>query len=269
MESKDFTVPHLTPKQAGSHVQSVQRALLLLELLSSERREMSLSDIARAMHWPKSTVHGLLSTLRDYHYIDQSPEDGKYRLGIRLFELGTQVADSWNIREVARPYMLHLSETLREMVQMGKEDKGDVLYVEKVDSSQMMRIVSEVGSRLPMHCTGLGKMLLSHMPWSKVKWIVSQKGMEAKTEKTITSLPALKKELEQIQTQGYAMDDCEIMDNLRCVAAPVFNRYGEVDFAISISGFSNILWGEHLEKAITELKGAAHSISVKMGYRSE
>lgn len=268
MESKEL-LPQTGYKKESSHVQSVQRALCLLELLSAERRAMSLSDISRTLHWPKSTVHGLLSTLRDYHYIDQSPEDGKYRLGIRLFELGTQVADSWNIREIARPYMLHLSETLHEMVQMGKEDKGDVLYVEKVDSSQMMRIVSEVGARLPMHCTGLGKMLLSHMPWSKVKWIVSQKGMEAKTDRTITNLPTLKKEMEQIQQQGYAMDDCEIMNNLRCVAAPIYNRYGEVEFAISVSGFSNSLWGNHLEKAIAEVKEAAHAISVKMGYRSE
>ncbi|MFV0413196.1 MAG: IclR family transcriptional regulator [Oscillospiraceae bacterium] len=268
MESKELLFP-TGGKAEPSHVQSVQRALLLLELLSKERREMSLTDIARALQWPKSTVHGLLATLRDFHYVDQSPDSGKYRLGIRLFELGTQVADSWNIREVARPYMLHLSDTLHEMVQMGKEDKGDVLYVEKVDSAQMMRIVSEVGARLPMHCTGLGKMLLSHMPFSKVKWIVSQKGLEARTGKTITNLPALKKELEAIQQQGYAMDDCEIMDSLRCVAAPIFNRYGEVEFAISVSGFANGMWGEHLEKAIAEVKLAAQAISAKMGYRTE
>lgn len=268
MEGKELLFP-TGGKAEPSHVQSVQRALLLLELLSKERREMSLTDIARTLQWPKSTVHGLLATLRDFHYVDQSPDSGKYRLGIRLFELGTQVADSWNIREVARPYMLHLSDTLHEMVQMGKEDKGDVLYVEKVDSAQMMRIVSEVGARLPMHCTGLGKMLLSHMPFSKVKWIVSQKGLEARTGKTITDLPTLKKELEKIQQQGYAMDDCEIMDSLRCVAAPIFNRYGEVEFAISVSGFSNGMWGEHLEKAIAEVKIAAGAISAKMGYRTE
>lgn len=147
----------------ASHVQSVAHALMLLDMLARENREMSLTEIANTVGWPKSTVHGLIATMRDYSYIDQSPTTGYYRLGIRLFELGNLVARNWDIRALALPAMQDLNNRLGEMVQLATEDKGEVLYLEKLDSTHMMRIVSEIGTRLPMHCTGLGKVLLANM----------------------------------------------------------------------------------------------------------
>lgn len=253
--------------QNPSHVQSVERALLLIDLLAQEKREMSLTEISRKMGWPKSTVHGLLATLRHFQYVDQSPSTGYYQLGVRLFELGNLVARGWNIRAVARPLMQQLNFQLGETVQLATEDNGEVLYLEKLDSSQMMRIVSDIGSRLPMHCSGLGKVLLAYRPEAEARWIISTQGMRPMTMRTITSYSQLQKELVQVRRQGYAMDDREIMDSLRCVAAPIYNDEGKVKYAVSVSGMANNIQGRHLERTIEAVRKAAQDISFAMGYR--
>lgn len=254
-------------KKKTSHVQSVERALLLVDVLASEKREMSLTEISRRVGWPKSTVHGLLSTLRDYQYIDQSPITGHYQLGVRLFELGTLVARNWDVRSAAKPIMLQLNNTLGETVQLATEDNGEVLYLEKVDSTHLMRIVSEVGIRLPMHCSGLGKVLLAHKTNAEVKWILSQKGMPALTAKTITSLAKLDKELADIRRNGYGFDNGEVMDGLRCVAAPIWDGNSRVRYALSVSGLYNNMQGDKMKKCIDLVQKAARNVSYAIGYR--
>ncbi|MDR3121339.1 MAG: helix-turn-helix domain-containing protein, partial [Clostridiales bacterium] len=123
------------PDGNPSHVQSVARALQVVELLAHENREVTLTEIAEKMGWPKSTAHGMLATLRDYRFVDQSPLNGRYRLGIRLFEFGHQVARSWDIRALALPHMQQLNRQYGEMVQLATEDRGEVLYIEKLDST--------------------------------------------------------------------------------------------------------------------------------------
>lgn len=249
------------------HIQSVDRALGLVEILAQENREISLTELSRLAGRPKSTIHGLLASLRSYGYVEQNEENGKYRLGIRLFELGNVVARSWNIREIALPVMQQLNQELGEMIQLATEDRGEVVYLEKVDSNHLMRIVSDIGARLPMHCTGLGKMLLAGKSPSEVKWILSTKGMKAMTHRSITNQQEMNRELVRIREQGYAIDDREVMDSLRCVAAPIYNRNGVLKYAVSVSGFSNSMSGERLENSIRLLVEAAETISYKMGYR--
>lgn len=253
--------------RSASHVQSVAHALMVMDMLARENREMSLTEIANTMGWPKSTVHGLIATMRDYSYIDQSPISGRYRLGVRLFELGNTVARSWDIRTLALPAMQDLNNRLGEMVQLATEDKGEVLYIEKLDSTHLMKIVSGVGARLPMHCTGLGKVLLAYKSPSEIKWILSKHGMAPMTARTITDREALERELIIIRRRGYAVDDRESMDSLRCVAAPIFDSEGDVKYAISVSGFANNFQRERMEMVRDMLLVVADSISYAMGYR--
>lgn len=261
-------MPETTGGKTPSHVGSVERALLLLNMIAGENREMSLTEIATRMGWPKSTVHGLLATLRDYQFVDQSADTGRYGLGLRLFELGNLVARGWDIRAKALPVMHRLNRELGEMVQLATENNGEVLYLEKLDSTHMMRIVSEIGSRLPMHCSGLGKALLAYKTPGEVKWILKRHGLPAMTGRTITDREALERELIKVRRQGYAMDDREIMDGLRCVAAPIWNAAGEVKYAISISGFAGNLQGERLDRVRDEVIRAARDISWAIGYRT-
>lgn len=250
-----------------SHVQSVARSLMLLDLLAMENREMSLTEIAKAVGWPKTTVHGLIATLRDYRYVDQSPVTGRYRLGVRLFELGNTVARGWDIRASARPAMQDLNSRLGEMIQLATEDKGEVLYLEKLDSTHMLRIVSEIGARLPMHCSGLGKVLLAYKSPAEIRWILSKHGMRRMTARTITDRDTLEAELIKVRRQGFAVDDGEIMDSLRCVAAPIHDRDGHVKYAISVSGLAGNMQGERFEWICGELLRTADSISYMMGCR--
>lgn len=263
MTRKDIKLPR------ESHVQSVARALSLVEILAEENRDLSLTELSKKTGWPKSTVHGLIATLRDYHMVDQSEETGHYRLGIRLFELGNKVKRSWDISEIAKPYLRKLNSELNEMVQLAMENKGEVLYMEKIDSNRMMRIVSEIGIRLPIHCSGLGKAILAYKEEYEVKKILTEKGMRPMTAKTIVSVPEFLKEMEVIRERGYAMDDQEIMDGLRCVAVPIFNADDEVNYAISVSGFYNNMRGQHLKDVIEQLKRTSKNISYDLGYRGD
>ncbi len=253
--------------QKASKIQSVERALILLEILAKENSAMSLTTLSERISLPKSTVHGLLSTLRDYHYVEQLPENGHYRLGIRLFELGNQVSRSWSILDAAHPVMLRLCKELGETVQLGTEDDGEILYLEKLAPNSVVSIMSEVGIRLPMHCSGLGKVLLAQKTPGQLKQYISRKGLTALTKRTITTPQRLEKELEKVRQEGYATDIGEITEGLRCVAAPIWDGSGKVRYAISVSGPILSISDQRMDYIIREVKQAAKEISYSMGSR--
>ena len=250
-----------------THVKSVERALQVLTALSEENKDVSLTEISNKLGWPKSTAHGILSTLREYRFVDQSAETGRYRLGVRLFELGHKVGRNWDIRETALPVLQSLNGKFGEMVQLATEDAGEVLYIEKIDSTQIIRIVSDIGKRLPMYCTGLGKVLLAYQTPAEVKRILSKSGMPGMTRRTITGLLEMTAELAKIRRQGYAVDDQEIMEGLRCVAAPIRDVDGAVRYAVSVSGLAERLTGEYFERVRDAVVVSAAEISRLMGYK--
>ncbi len=256
----------MSSENKDTHVKSVERAFLLVEALAEKPREHSLTALSKQLGWPKSTVHGILTTLVKYRYAQQSEENGLYRLGVRFFELGACVGGTWDIRAIAAPVMQRLNQELGEMVQLATEDQGELLYLEKLDSLHLIRIVSEVGRRLPMHCTGLGKAILAYMPAARVRQIVRERGLKAFSPRTITTLPVLEKELALTRARGYAMDEGEIMEGLRCVAAPIVSGKGEVKYAISVSAIGTNLEGEKLERAKDRVVAAAAEIAEAIRY---
>jgi DNA-binding IclR family transcriptional regulator len=235
-------------------------------MLAGENQDLSLTEIADRMDWPKSTVHGLLTTLRDYRFVDQPAKSGRYRLGVRVFELGHRMTRNWDIHEIALPVMQKLNKQFGEMVQLAMEDAGEVLYLEKLDSTHLLRIVSETGSRLPMHCSGLGKVLLAWRNPAEVERILRWRGMRRMTANTITDLTRMEAELAAVREQGYAIDNREIMDGLRCVAAPIYSKDGSVEYAISVSGLAERFAGEYLERVKKAVVESAAEISQLMGY---
>ncbi|MGI6286638.1 IclR family transcriptional regulator [Neomoorella humiferrea] len=243
------------------------KALTILDLLAAHQGDMSLGEIARALDLPKSTLHGLLATLRDFGYLEQSPFDGRYRLGVRLFEIGNIVANNWDVRKVAAPHIQKLVDELEETVHLVVLDKGEVLYIDKRESRQSLRIVSQVGMRLPAHCTGVGKVLLAYLHPSEVKRIIATKGLARYTRHTITDPRQLEAELAKIREMGYAVDNEEIMDSLRCVAAPIRDHNGKVCAAVSVSGPVARLEGEKFRLAVEQVVRTAAEISAGLGYR--
>lgn len=251
----------------GSQIRSVAKALTIVELLAKNKSEMSLAEIAKEMNLAKSTVHGLLSTLREFGYVEQSAFDGKYRLGMRLFEIGSVVANTWDVRRIAAPFLQNLVDNLEETVHLVVLDQGEVLYIDKRECKQSLRIVSQVGNRLPAHCTAVGKALLAYLPASELRRIVATRGLQAYTQNTITDVTRLEQELERVRQQGFATEKGEIMDGLSCVAVPLRDHTGRVCAAMSVAGPSVRLEGAKFQLVVNEITRAGREISASLGYR--
>lgn len=254
--------------QSDGQVRSVAKALTIVDLLARHGREMSLAEIARELGLAKSTAHGLLATLREFRYVEQQTAEGKYRLGVRLFEIGNVVANSWDVRRIAAPYIERLVDQFEETVHLAILDQDRVLYIDKRDSRRSIRIVSQVGARLPAHCSGVGKALLAHLPISEVRRIVAARGLPSFTMNTITDPRRLEEELQRIRQQGYSVDNEEIMDGLRCVAAPVRDHMGRVCAGVSVSGPVARLTGERFDQAAVLITRTAAEISGGLGFRA-
>lgn len=255
--------------ETASRIQSVARALSIVDILAEARAELALNEIAVRLSLPKSTVHGLISTLKDFGYIEQSVFTGKYRLGMRIFEVGHIVAQGWEVRTVAAPYITQLLEELGETVHLVVLDKLEVLYIDKRETSRSLRIASQVGMRLPAHCTGVGKVLMAHLSPVERCELINKKGLPRFTKNTLTDAGSLEDELAKVRKQGFAIDNEEIMDGLRCVAAPIRDQTGRVISAISLSGPVSRMKGEQLENAIKRVGETAGEISACLGYRSK
>jgi DNA-binding IclR family transcriptional regulator len=168
---------------------------------------------------------------------------------------------------VAAPYIQELLDEMGETVHLVVIDKLEVLYIDKRESAQSLRIASMVGMRLPAHCTGVGKVLMAHLPPEKRRELIETKGLPRFTKNTLTDEEALEDELTRVRIQGFAIDNEEIMDSLRCVAAPIRDQTGKVISALSLSGPVSRLRGERFEEAIRRVTETASRISAGLGYR--
>lgn len=257
----------MSPKAPSNFIQSVDRALQILGVFSSRRRELGVTEIANELNIHKSTVFGLLATLENRGFIQQNKETGKYKLGLKLFELGNLVQEGMDLRTIAAPYIAHLVEKHGETVHLVIHDQGEVIYIDKRDNQSNIRIISRVGSRLPMHCTGVGKCLLAYLPPEEIDNVIS-KGLHPFTPNTITDPERLKNELEKIRINGYSFDMEEIEMGLRCVAAPIRDYSGEVIAAISLSGPSIRMDEKKMEELVNSIKETAEKISQNLGYKT-
>jgi DNA-binding IclR family transcriptional regulator len=247
-------------------IKSIVKAAMLMDLLVESDTALSLAAIAKESGIAKSTLHGILATLIGVGYVVQDEETGNYRPGYHLFELGNKISAKIDERRIARPYMKKLSEITGETVHLAVLSEGEVLYIYKQESNSSIRIVTESGIKLPAHCTGVGKALLSGLEPYKIREIAKKKGLEKYTETTITDVEKLLAEIEKIKKQGFATDQQEFMIGLRCIAIPIFNHAAKVACAISISGPISRMTGAVFESKKKNLIKAAHEISKKMGY---
>ena len=249
-------------------VKSVDRALSIMEEIAKCETELGVTELGNKLSLHKSTVHRLLSTLQTKGYVQKSTETGGYRPGNKIIELGSSIFNDMNIRKQARPYLQELMEETNETVHLVIRDGSEGVYIDKVESSQMIRMHSEVGRRIPLHCSSVGKVLLSGLKENKLNQMYKNKQLQAYTENTITNLKELKKELALIKERGYAVDKEEYEEQVHCIAAPIKNYRGEITAAVSISGPLFRLNKNKKEKFIKKIKVSALKISQKLGYVS-
>jgi DNA-binding IclR family transcriptional regulator len=249
-----------------STVQSVERTLDIVEALSSNKDGIGVTELSKALNLHKSTVHRLLTTLMVRKYVEQDSETGKYRLSVKLFELGNAVLSKLNMRTHAIPYLRELRERCGETVQLSIVDQDEVLFIDVLESSEKIGVKAKIGERSPLYCTAPGKVWLAFLPDERVFEIFKNVEFKAFTSKTLTSLDQLRAQLRAIREKGWAVDDGEHEDALRCVSAPIRNYRGRVIACISISVPSSRVAGERLEELGKMVKEAADKISYSVGF---
>lgn len=255
-----------TPRSSGQ-VQSVCKAMELLSCLAQAGGPLSLGELSRRTEIPKATAHGLLSSLLSCAVVEQSAEDGKYRLGVRLFEYGCAVSRGWNVLEAASGPMRRVAEETGESVSLAALDREDVLILDSADAHSNFRVVSEKGTRLPLHCTSQGKLLLAYLPESRRRSLLRTCGFAAYTPHGHTDAASLERELPEILARGYAIENGEYRIGLRSVSAPVFDVNGQAAYAVCVVGMFRRVNSPELERAAQLLLEAAKRISFDLGYR--
>ncbi len=251
-------------------VQTIERASLILDILGTRPQGLSIGELSKKTGFPKGTTHRLLTSLAYFDYVRQDAMTKNYQLGFKLVELGNRLLSQLDFRTEAHPYLIELAERTRETVHMVILDRNEALYVDKVDAGQHaggLRMASMLGSRIPTHCSAVGKVMLAFLSEEKLVEIVSDKGLPRRTENTITDIEELKAHLQHIREQGYALDDEENEKGIKCVAAPIRDQSGKVIAAISISVPGIRI---RIDTLLTTLKdqitATAVKISKKLGY---
>jgi IclR family transcriptional regulator, KDG regulon repressor len=249
-------------------VPAVERAILILQLLGREPGGLTISEIAQKLSIPKSTVFTILTTLQEHHMVEREEGSGRFGLGMELFTLGSIVLESLNPRSAGREILKQLAEETHLTAHLGIIDRDEVVYIEKIESQARIKVSSRVGGRMGLHCTALGKAMLSAMPEAERHRLLQGMHFSRQTPNTIVSLPGLLEELQRVRERGYAVDDEENEPGIRCLAAPVYNHHGEVSYAISISGPLDQITPEKVDELAREVARAAGELSWRLGYRN-
>ena len=252
----------------GNTILSVAKAMQLLQLLSVSGRPLSLKEIAEQAELPKSTAFGLLTTMREYDVISQGT-DGKYGLGLRLFEYGCQIGRSWDISAAAKPYMEHLAADTGASVMLSICEGGSVITLDQVQARDKLRIVSDVGARLPIYCTSQGKVFLANMSRAGAEALLRAQPMTQFTPHTVTDPSALMREIETCRTNGYAIENGEYKIGLRSVSAPVYTVEGKAAYAVGVIGMFRSPHSEEFRAAVEQVCVTASMISTALGYRKQ
>lgn len=247
-------------------IQSVERSLRILDLFDEYDKELKLTEITERMNLHKSTVHSLLKTLQKHHYIEQNSENGKYYLGMKLFERGHYVIQNLDLRALAREQLIKLSKETGRTVHLVIQDGKEGIYIDKVEGTNAIIRYSRIGRRVPIHSSGVGKALVAFKDPVELEKVLENYEYVKQTKNTITDKEAFLAEMEAVRKQGYAIDNEENEPGVYCVALPIRDYTGQVIAAISSSTSASQITNTELESIIADLKATADGLSKKMGY---
>ena len=247
-------------------VRTVRNAVRILDLLGREQG-LGVTRISRLLGLPKSSAHDLLSTLHAEGLVDKDADRNLYRLGLKLFELGSMARANLELRRIAAPYLKTLNQSLDETVHLTILDGYEVLYIECFESTKQLRTYSVIGVRAPLHCTAVGKAILAFLGRDKMGEIIKAMGLPRFTENTITAPEALEAEMARIRQVGFAVDDAEHELGVRCVGAPIRDHEGIVVASMSVSGPSQRMTPDR-DAVIGGLAiETTRQVSRRLGYR--
>jgi DNA-binding IclR family transcriptional regulator len=243
-------------------VQTVDRAIAVLNILNASRREMSLTEVSNILGLHKSTVHRLLASLEKGGLVDRPPGSRKYRLGIRLIELGNTVLNIRKLPQIVLPYLHYLSDTVEEIAYLAVRDEQEIVNVLQVPSPHLIESVLWVG-RAPLHCSSTGKIFLAHMPEDALEPLL-ENGLPPVTGRTITDPAELRRELDQVREQGFATAFGEHEEHTNSIAVPITHSDNKVIAAIGVVGPSHRFTPEKVMSFPNIVKGVAREASQRL-----
>ena len=247
-------------------VQSVERALRIMETLAKSQDGMTITEISSKIDLHKSTIYRLLGTLIKMGYVSQNKTSSAYDITLKLFELGYDKVQKADVLSVAKPYIKELMTISKETIHLVLREKSEIIYIDKVESKNTIRMYSSIGRRSPVYCTSVGKAMLAYMEEKEIREIWEMSDIKKLTEYTITNYDRMLTELEQVRTQGYAVDEQENELGIRCIGAPIFDHNQEVVAAISISGPALRVTKERVKELGEAVKQYSLHISRELGY---
>ncbi len=253
------------PEPRDGGVQSVDRALSILETLAEDDEGYRLSDLAIRTGLSASTVHRLLATLEGRRFVQFDRAESKWHVGSRAFTVGASFARRRNFSAQAIPYLRKLRDLTRETANLAVVDDEFIIVLTRMESREIMRSLTQVGGRVAMVTSGVGKAVLATYSDEDVGAVIHHHGMPRLTEKSIVRPSDLFKELEKIRQQGFAIDDEEACMGLRCIAAVVYNDCAEPLAAISVSGMTSRLTDDRLPEVGQIVRDVAGELTVALG----
>lgn len=262
---EEGTEPRAPSPRVPQRLSSVATAIALLKCFSEREVEIGVSKLARTLGVAKSTVHRLVTTLVSEGMLEQNPENGKYRLGIALFSLGALVRRRMNLSSEARQDLFALRSITQETVHLAILDQTEIMYVYNLESTQAIRVNSDIGVHKPAFCTANGRAILAFLPEEKIESVIGA-GLIARAPKTNTKPAQLRKVLAQVRKLGYAIEDEESEAGMRALAAPVRDSSGQVVASVGIAGPVQRLSEEVMAKYASAVVETAASISRRLGY---
>lgn len=246
---------------------SGDKLLKIMEYVILQEEPLRLLDVAKGMEMNSATALRYLTTLVNSGYIEQNPETLKYRPTYKIKGLATHINRDGELNMIARPYLENIAERVGESVCISVEANGKAVYIDVIHSTKNTLIAFQrAGTYSPLHCTGNGKLLLLNYTEEEIDHYIETTGLRKYTEHTITNKKVLMKELDLVRKRGYAYDEQEREDGIRCIAFPIRNAEGKVIAGVSVSGPIERMSDEILNPNISYLREQVMQISEKMGY---
>lgn len=250
---------------AGTIMKSTIKVFHVLETLC-EGNAAGVTELSNQLDIKPSSVHRFLSVLRGMGYVDKNESTGKYYATMKVSRLGTAVKSKTSLLAVARPHMEALCESLLETVNIAVFAQNNVVVIDRVQSAETLRTYIVVGRHLPAYCTAFGKIFLSFMPPASFVKYLAEVTLEPLTDRTITDHKALALELEKVRRRGYSIDNQELDDNVRCIAAPIWDDTAQLVAALSVSAPVNRFKMVRIKSIAKTLLNASAAISARLGY---
>ena len=246
-------------------IQSLDKGLQLLETIENETYPVTLHTLWLKLGWDKSTIFRLCATLEKRGYIRKDPVSKEYSLGLKIFGLYESIMNNMDVQKISKQYLVRLSRETGESAHLGLVFEKSIVFIDKVLGKTSPPVNVQIGGREPMHCTALGKAFLSALPREEAEQLI-QPPLEKHTQNSITGIAALAQELETIAGRGYAVDNEEYIEGVRCTAAPIISRSGAPAAAIGISAPADRFPAYKTDSYGILVQKAAGEISRVLGY---